>query len=68
MRAVPDVGNGDGGLFNAPDNARCTVVLFHLQEQRIAHYRAVEQPGRTDRIATHHVHFGMWIEDIDGIK
>lgn len=31
-------------FFNAPDNARCAVVLFHLQEQRIAHYRAVEQP------------------------
>ncbi|GHM57166.1 hypothetical protein ECZU51_58360 [Escherichia coli] len=30
--------------FNAPDNARRAVVLFHLQEQRITHYRAVEQP------------------------
>ena len=55
-------------FFNAPDNARRAVVLFHLQEQRITHYRAVEQPGRTDRIAAHHVHFGMWIEDVDGIK
>ncbi len=31
-------------FFNAPDNARRAVVLFHLQEQRIAHYQAVEQP------------------------
>jgi len=35
------------------------IVLLHLAIERIAHHRAVQQPGGADRVAAHHVHLGV---------
>ena len=55
-------------FFDAPHHARGIVVLLHLAVQRIAHHRAVQQPGRADRITAHHVHFGVRIECVNRIQ
>lgn len=55
-------------FFNAFDNVCCVVVLFYLQEQWIVYYWVVEQLGRIDWIAVYYIYFGVWIENVDGIK
>ncbi len=46
-------------LLDPPHQSGGRVVLFHLAVERIAHHRAVQQPGGAHRVAAHHVHLGV---------